>query len=60
MRVYGVPDKLVTAIAITYLETWAKDCALDGFTNTFEILAGVLQGGALAKFVFIMVLDSAL
>ena len=43
-----------------YKETKAKVCSLEGETNTFEILAGVLQGDTLAPFLFIIGLDYAM
>ena len=60
LRAYGVPEKLVTAIAATYAETWAKVRTPDGDTEPFQILAGVLQGDTLAPFLFIIALDYAL
>ena len=60
LRAYGVPEKMVSAIAATYSETWAKVRTPDGDTESFEILAGVLQGDTLAPFLFIVALDYAL
>ena len=60
LRAYGVPGKIVSAIAATYSETWAKVRTPDGDTEPFEILAGVLQGDTLALFLFIVALDYAL
>ena len=60
LRAYGVPDKMIEAIEATYSETWAKVRTADGETETFQILAGVLQGDTLAPFLFIVALDSAL
>ena len=60
LRAYGVPEKLVTAIAATYSQTWAKVRTPDGDTESFQILAGVLQGDTLAPFLFIVALDYAL
>ena len=60
LRAYGVPEKIVTAIAATYSQTWAKVRTPDGDTESFEILAGVLQGDTLAPFLFIVALDYAL
>ena len=36
---YGIPEKLVTAIAATYSETWAKVRTYDGITQPFQILS---------------------
>ena len=60
LRAYGVPEKIVSAIAATYSQTWAKVRTPDGDTESFEILAGVLQGDTLAPFLFIVALDYAL
>ena len=60
LRAYGVPAKIVSAIAATYSQTWAKVRTPDGDTESFEILAGVLQGDTLAPFLFIVALDYAL
>ena len=51
---------MIEAIEATYSETWAKVRTADGETETFQILAGVLQGDTLAPFLFIVALDSAL
>ena len=48
------------AIEATYSVTWAKVRTADGETETFQILAGVLQGDTLAPFLFIIALDCAL
>ena len=55
-----MPEKVVTAIAATYSQTWAKVRTPDGETEPFQILAGVLQGDTLAPFLFIIALDYAL
>ena len=60
LRAYGVPDKMIEAIEATYSETWAKVRTADGETETFQIMAGVLQGDTLAPFLFIVALDCAL
>ena len=57
LRAYGIPEKLVRAIAIMYTDTIAKVLSPDGETDFFEILAGVLQGDTLAPFLFIIVID---
>ena len=38
LRAYGVPEKMVSAIAATYSQTWAKMRIPDGDTKSFEIL----------------------
>ena len=57
LRAYGIPEKLVCAIAIMYTDTIAKVMSPDGETDFFDILAGVLQGDTLAPFLFIIVID---
>ena len=60
LRAYGVPEKLVATIVATYSQTWAKVRTPDGETESFQILAGVLQGDTLTPFLFIVDLDYAL
>ena len=50
--------KIVSAIAATCTQTKVR--TPDGDTESFEILAGVLQEGTLAPFLFIVALDYAL
>ena len=44
LRAYGIPDQIVRAVSIMYEDTKAKVISPDGETDTFDILAGVLQG----------------
>ena len=55
---YGVPEKLVAAIAATYSQTWAKVRTPNGYTESFQILAGVLRH-TLAPLLLIGALDYA-
>ena len=57
LKAYGIPEELVTAISITYEVTSAKVITPDGETETFSILPGVLQGGSLAPYLFVIVID---
>ena len=57
---YGIPDETVSAIMMLYKNTSAKVQSPDGDTETFDILAGVLQGDTLAPFLFIICLDYVL
>ena len=57
---YGIPDETVSAIMMLYKNTTAKVQSPDGDTETFDILAGVLQGDTLAPFLFIICLDYVL
>ena len=45
---------------ILYRNTKVKVCSLDGDTDYFDIVAGVLQGDALAPYLFIICLDYVL
>ena len=42
---------------IFYKNTKVKVCSPDGETEHFDIVAGVLQGGTLAPYLFIICLD---
>ena len=57
---YGIPDEVVAAIMMLYQNTTAKVQSPDGDTDSFNILAGVLQGDTLAPFIFIICLDYVL
>ena len=54
LKAYGIPEYLVTAIRIMYEYTTAKK------TETFNILAGILQGDTLAPYLFVIVIDDSL
>ena len=60
LKAYGIPPRLLSAIATMYENTYARVLTPDGETAWFQILAGVLQGDTLAPFLFIIVLDYAL
>ena len=60
LKLYGLPGKIVSAIKALYVSTKAKVISTDGDTDTFDILAGVLQGDTLAPLLFIIVLDYVL
>ena len=57
MKVYGIPEELVTASSIIYEDNTAKVIITNGETEAFNILAGVLQGDTLAPYLFIIVID---
>ena len=57
LKAYGIQEELVTAISIMYEDTSAKVITPDGETETFSILAGVLQGDTLAPYLFVIVID---
>ena len=57
---YGIPKETVAAITILYRNTKVKVWSLDGDTEYFDIVAGVLQGDTLAPYLFIICLDYVL
>ena len=57
---YSLPKKNVAAIMMLYRNTKVKACSLDGDTDYFNIVAGVLQGDTLAPYLFIICLDYVL
>ena len=56
----GIPEKIVKAIQIMYVNTSAVVLTPEGETTNFNINTGVLQGDPLAPYLFIIVLDYAL
>ena len=57
---YGLPEKTVAAIMMLYRNTKIKVRSLDGDTDYFDIVAGVLQGDTLSPYLFITCLDNVL
>ena len=57
---YGLPEETVAAITILYRNTKVKVRSLDGDTEYFDIVAGVLQGDTLVPYLFIICLDYVL
>ena len=57
---YSIPKETVAAITILYRNTKVKVQSPDGDTEYFDIVAGVLQGGTLAPYLFIICLDYVL
>ena len=57
---YGLPKETVAVITILYRNTKVKVDSLDGDTEYFDIVAGVLQGDTLAPYLFIICLDYVL
>ena len=53
-------EEIDPAIMILYRNTKVKVCSLDGDTDYFDIVAGVLQGDTLAPYLFIICLDYVL
>ena len=54
---YGMPKETVASITILYRSTKVKVRSLDGETECYDIVAGVLQGDTLAPHLFIISLD---
>ena len=57
---YGLPKKTVAAVMMLYRNTKVKVHSQDGDTDSFDIVAGVLQGDTLAPYLFIICLDYVL
>ena len=57
---YGLPKETVAAITMLYRNTKEKVLSLDGDTDYFDIVAGVLPGDTLAPSLFIISLDYVL
>ena len=57
LQSYGISDMIVNAINIRYSNTRSNVCTPDYVSEEFDILSGVLQGGTLAPYLFIVILD---
>ena len=57
---YSLPKETVAAITILYKNTKVKVRSLDGDTEYFDSVAGVLQGDTLVRYLFIICLDYVL
>ena len=60
LLVYGLSKETVAAIMMLYRNSKVKIRFLDGDTDDFDIVAGVLQGDTLAPYLFIICLDYVL
>jgi hypothetical protein len=60
LRFHGVPEVLIEAVMDLYVETRARVKTSHGPTAEFATTSGVLQGDALAPFLFVVVLDMVL
>ena len=60
LKAYGIPLETVNTISLLYKNTTAKVISPDGDTSFFPIHAGVLQGDALASYLFIIAADYAM
>ena len=50
LELYGIPKEIIEAIKVFYTNTQATVLTPDGETDSFDILAGILQGDTLAPF----------
>ena len=57
---YSLPKETVAAKKMLYRNTKVKVCSPDGDTDYVDIITGVLQGGTLAPYLFIICLDNVL
>ena len=57
---YGLPKETVVAIIMLYRNTKVKVRSLDGDTDYFDIVTGVLQGDTLGQYLFSICLDYVL
>ena len=57
LLVNGLPKETVAAIMMLYRNTKVKARSVDGDTDYFDIVAGVLQGHMWASYLFIICLD---
>ena len=60
LQLYGIPDKIISAIKVMYTDTSSTILTPDGETPSFPIHAGILQGDTLAPYLFIIVVDYVL
>ena len=60
LHAYATPPRMLEAIKLCYQNLQAKVVCPDGDTEMFKIYGGVMQGDALAPFLFVTVLDYAL
>jgi hypothetical protein len=60
LSLYGVPAPITDAIRLLYDSSHSRVKTIDGLTDFFRTLIGVLQGDTLAPFLFIIVLDYVL
>ena len=60
LKAYEVPPRMLAAIKLCYQNLKAKVISPDSHSDIFKIYARVMQGDALAPFLFVTVLDYAL
>jgi hypothetical protein len=57
LRFYGIPAKIIKGIKCLYDDSSSKVVIDRQFSESFKVSSGVLQGDALAPFLFIIVID---
>ena len=57
---YGLPKETVIALMMLCRNTKVKVCSLDGDTDYFNIVVGVLEGDTFAPYLFIICLNNML
>ena len=60
LHAYGLPKETLAAIMMLYRNTKVKVRSPDGYTDYFDIVAGVLQGDTFAPYLFIICLEYVL
>ena len=60
LHAYDLPKETVAVIMMLYRNAKVKVCSPDGDTDYFDIVAGVLQGDTLVRYLFIICLDYVL
>lgn len=60
LKLYGIPDQIIEAIKVIYTNSTGTVTFNNKLSKPFKLNSGILQGDALAPFLFIIVLDYAL
>ena len=53
LKAHGVPEEIMKAIEVLYVNTTAQVLSPDGDTDFFNIYVSVLQGDTLAPYLFV-------
>ena len=57
LRHYGIPEAVVNAISVLYLNSKSAVMVDGNLSDTFAVSTGVLQGDVLAPFLFVILVD---
>ena len=60
LRHYGIPKAVVSAFQVPYTNSSSAVMVDGGISESFDVTTGVLQGDALAPFLFIILVDHLL